>query len=212
MKTILFLSSFLLVFSASGQNKKFISMMEKNIAMMDTCKSISSYQKTANSFERIANVEKKEWLPAYYAALCNAFMATLSSGNKIDDYCDVADRFVNHADSLSPNNSEIYTLRSLICSSRINVNPMLRGAKYGGMSGELSAKAMSLDANNPRPYLLKGQGKFYTPPAFGGGKDKALPLLEDALKKFEVFKPSSTIAPNWGKARTEFLIGECKKP
>ncbi|HEV7232094.1 MAG TPA: hypothetical protein VGO45_12230 [Bacteroidia bacterium] len=200
-----------LALSCIGQNKKYISVMEKNLHEMDTCKTIHGYQMVANSFERIANAEKKEWLPTYYAALCHAFMSTLTTGDKIDEYCDIAEKFANKSDSISPNNSEIYALRSLIYSQRIGVNPMLRGAKFGGKSGEMNAKSKELDPNNPRPYLLQGQGKFYTPPQFGGGKDKALPILEEAVKKFETFKPASSIAPNWGKERAKQMVEECKK-
>ena len=210
-KAILFLATLLTVFQAAAQNKKYLSSMEKNLHMMDTCRSIGSYQQVANSFERVANAEKKEWLPPYYVALCHAFMATQTSGDKIDEYCDIADKFANKADSLSPNNSEICALRSLICSQRINVNPMLRGAKFGGKSAELNAKSRELDPANPRPVLLQGQGKFYTPAQFGGGKDKALPILEEAVKKFEAFKPASSISPNWGKERAKMLVEECNK-
>jgi hypothetical protein len=207
----LFMGVLLLAGDAVGQNKKFISVMEKNIHMMDTCKSAPSYQQVANSFERIANAEKKEWLPPYYVSLCHVFMATTVTGDKIDEYCDIADKFLNRADSLSPNNSEVYALRSLIFSQRIGVNPMLRGAKFGGKSTEMNTKSKQLDPSNPRPDLLQGQGKFYTPPQFGGGKDKALPLLEEALRKFKVFKPASSIAPTWGEERTKMMIEECKK-
>ncbi|HXC04640.1 MAG TPA: hypothetical protein VNZ86_07790 [Bacteroidia bacterium] len=207
----LFCSAFFLLFSVTAQNKRFVASMEKNIKMMDTCKSVSGYQQTSNAFERIANAEKKEWLPPYYTALCHIFMATMQTGDKIDEYCDIAERYVNKADSLSPNNSEVYALKALLYSSRIGVNPMMRGAKFGGMSGEMSAKAKELDPANPRPYLLQAQGKYYTPPQFGGGKDKALPLLEEAVKKYDAFKPASTIHPDWGKARAKMLLEDCQK-
>ncbi len=194
-----------------GQNKRYLSSMEKNLQMMDTCKTLSSYQQTANAFERVANAEKKEWLPSYYLALCNAFMAGMSSGDKIDEYCDISEKYAVKADTLSPNNSEVYALRALIYSMRIGVNPMLRGAKFGGKSAEMTAKAKELDPNNPRPYLLQGQNKFYTPEQFGGGKERALPLLEEAVRKFDNFKPASPIAPNWGKQRAKQMLEECRK-
>jgi hypothetical protein len=125
--------------------------------------------------------------------------------------CDISEKFAGKADTLSPNNSEIYALRSLIYSMRIGVNPMLRGAKFGTKSGEMNAKAKELDPNNPRPYLLQGQGKFYTPEQFGGGKEKALPLLEEAVRKFDNFKPASPISPNWGKQRAKQMLEECQK-
>jgi hypothetical protein len=212
MNKVLFLIiSVALSVQLSGQNKRFLASMEKNLKQMDTCTSISSYQQTANVFERISNAEKKEWLPSYYSGLCHAFMASMSAGDKIDEYCDIAEKFAGKADSLSPNNSEVYALRSLIYSQRIGVNPMLRGAKFGGKSGEMIGKAKELDPTNPRPYLLDAQGKFYTPAQFGGGKERALPLFEEAVKKFESFKPASSIAPDWGKQRAIKMLEECKK-
>jgi hypothetical protein len=197
---------------AFAQNKKYISSMEKNLGMLDTVKSINGWQQAANGFERIANVEKKEWLPNYYIAFCNLMMAAQESkGDMVDAYCDKADALLNKADSISPDNSEIYTLKALSNSIRIKVNPMARGAKYGMESGMNTAKAKELDPFNPRPYFLEGQGKFYTPPAFGGGKDKALPLFEEAVKKFAAFKPASSIHPKWGEEQAKKMLEECKK-
>jgi hypothetical protein len=194
-----------------GQNKKYIGVMEKTIKNLDTCKSAGGFQQVANAFERIGNAEKKEWLPSYYVALCNVYLAGMSSGDKVDEYCDIAEKNVSCADSLNPNNSEVYALRSLIYSQRIAVNPMLRGAKFGGKSNEMSAKAKELDPTNPRPYLLQGQGKYYTPAQFGGGKEKALPILEEAVAKYGSFKPVSTIHPDWGRQRALNLLEDCKK-
>jgi hypothetical protein len=203
--------SVLFLIQAGAQNKKYTASMEKNIKMMDTCKSAPSYQQVANGFERIANAEKKEWLPCYYVGLCHVFMASTMGGDKIDEYCDIAERFISRADSLSPNNSEIYALKALLYSQRIGVNPMLRGAKFGGMSGEMTAKAKELDPTNPRPYLLQGTSKYYTPPQFGGGKDKALPLLEEAVRKFDAFHLANPIYPNWGREKAKSLLEDCQK-
>lgn len=211
-KLVLFLFAFALVASASAQNKKYIAAMEKNVAMLDTVKSMGGLQQVANSFERIANVEKKEWLPSYYMAYCNVLLAAYESkGDVVDAYCDKAEAYINTADSLSPNNSEVYAIRAFINSMRIKVNPMARGAKYGMESAMNTEKAKELDPANPRPYFLEAQGKLYTPPAFGGGKDKALPLFEETVKKYAAFKPASSIHPKWGEEQAKKMLEECKK-
>ena len=78
-------------------------------------------------------------------------------------------------------------------------------------SGMLTATAMNLDSENPRPYFLKGMGTMYTPEQFGGGKDKAIPLLETALAKYKTFVPKSSIMPNWGEDKAREALEECKK-
>ena len=48
-----------------------------------------------------------------------------------DIYLNKADKFINIADSLVPNNSEIYTLKGMIAQARMQVDPMNRWQKYG---------------------------------------------------------------------------------
>jgi len=210
-KTIVLLAFLLAAGISQAQDKKFTAAMEKQLAAMDSSKTKEQFQASFNAFERIGNAEKNEWLPKYYMAFCSLMMGYMDDTRKTDDYCDKADQLLALADSLSPNNSEIYALRSMSASARIRVSPMTRGAKYGQESGVLLAKAKELDASNPRVYLLEGQGLFYTPPAFGGGKDKAQPVLEDAVKKYEAFRPASSIHPAWGLPRAKKMLEECRK-
>jgi hypothetical protein len=51
--------------------------------------------------------------------------------------------------------------------------------------------------------------KFYTPSAFGGGKDKAKVSYSKAATLFETFKPASSIHPNWGKKTNEYFLKQC---
>lgn len=195
----------------TAQNKKYISTMEKNVAELDSTRDGAKLQNLANTFERIAGAEKAEWLPNYYAAYCYVNMTYTTKGDMIDTYCDKAEIFIRRADSISPNNSEIYTIKAQIASARISVNPMSRGQKYGTESAELREKAKQLDKTNPRPYYLEGTALFYTPPMFGGGKDKAKPAFEKALTLYETFKPASSIAPNWGERASKYFLKECDK-
>jgi hypothetical protein len=210
-KTILAALIAVTALGATAQNARYISAMEKNVAELDTTRDGAKLQNLANNFERIAGAEKSEWLPSYYAAYCYVNMTYSTKGDMIDTYCDKAEGFIKKADSISPNNSEIYTLKAQIASARISVNPMTRGQKYGTESAELRDKAKELDKTNPRPYYLEGTAYFYTPPMFGGGKDKAKPVFEKALQMYETFKPASSIAPNWGKRATVYFIGQCDK-
>lgn len=198
-------------FSLSAQNPKYIAAMQKNIAILDTTRDATALQNLANNFERIAGAEKTEWLPNYYTAYCYVNMTYSYKGDQIDNYCDKAESFLKKADSISPNNSEIYTLKAQIASARISVNPMARGQKYGTESAELREKAKELDKTNPRPYYLEGTGYYYTPPMFGGGKDKAKPAFEKALLLYKTHTPASSISPNWGKHSTEYFLKKCEE-
>lgn len=213
MKKIISITALSIMFlTVNAQNKKYVKTMEKNIASIDTCNSQASFQKLANTFERIASAEKKEWLPLYYAADCYILIGYMEKDNqKMDEYFTKAQGFTDRADSLSPKNSEIYTMRSWVLSAMIGVNPMIRGAKLGPESGMWLEKAIEMDKTNPRPYYMKGQSAMYTPAMWGGGKDKAVVHFEKALELFKTFKPASSIAPNWGEKQTKESLAECKK-
>ena len=131
--------------------------------------------------------------------------------NKKDEYFDHAQQIIDKADALNPDNSEIAVMQSFVTSMKISVDPMTRGQKLGMQSSMLLAKAIKLDKENPRAYLLKGTGLMYTPAQYGGGKDKAIPVLEEAVAKFKAFKPASEVMPHWGEARANALLEQCKK-
>ncbi|MDO8550569.1 MAG: hypothetical protein Q7S39_10540, partial [Ignavibacteria bacterium] len=160
----------------------------------------SSFQLIANSFERIANAEKDKWLPYYYASYLLAvatFMDTVAE--RKDSYLDKADLLIALADSLQPDNSEIYTVKAVISQGRLIVDPQNRWMKYGPLFSNLISKARELDTTNPRPVFVYAQSVLYTPEQFGGGRDKALPIFKEAEEKFKNFEPESELHPNWGE-------------
>jgi hypothetical protein len=213
MKRLFILSA--VVFStiaASAQSAKFIAVMKSNMAAIDTSfKNPANLLALANNFERIATAEKNQWLPYYYAALCQVNYSYMEQDkSKVDAIADRATLLINKADSLMPNNSEISCIKSMIASSHMMVNPMQRYMEYGPESASHIEAAMQQDPTNPRPEFLKGQGLKYTPEQFGGGCATAKPVLQSSLDKFKTFQPASELHPNWGKQRVETLLNECK--
>jgi hypothetical protein len=213
MKKLLFIAGGCFVMLSSfAQSEKFTAAMKKNLAELDSAFKNPPYLLTlANNFERIASAEKTQWLPYYYAALCqvnNGFME--KDKTKIDAVADKATELINKADSLSPGNSEVSCIKSMIASCHMMVNPMQRWQEYGAESNENMEAAMKQDPSNPRPYYLKGQGLKYTPEQFGGGCKTAVPVLETALEKFAAFKPASELHPNWGKEIAQQIVDGCK--
>ena len=213
MKKIILAVAFLYAATAvSAQSERYMAAMKNNIAAIDTSfRNPANLLSLANNFERIANAEKNQWLPYYYAALCQVNYAYMEQDkSKIDAIADKATLLIDKADSLSPNNSEISCVKSMIASSHMMVNPMQRYMEYGAEINLHLDAAMKQDPNNPRPEYLKGQGLKYTPEQFGGGCATAKPVLQASLDKYNAFKPASELHPNWGKQRVELLLGECK--
>ncbi len=211
-KILLILVVVLMATMSSAQSDKYIATMKNNIAGIDTSfKNPMNLLTLANNFERIATAEKTQWLPFYYAALCQVYYTYMElDKSKVDAIADKATDLINKADALQPNNSEISCIRSMIASAHMMVNPMQRFMEYGPESQSHIDVAAKQDPLNPRPEFLQGQGLKYTPEQFGGGCITAKPILLSALDKFKKFKPASDLHPSWGKQRTEVLLSECK--
>ncbi|CAN5358577.1 hypothetical protein BH11BAC3_BH11BAC3_39270 [soil metagenome] len=211
-KIILSTAILLLSVFVFAQSERYTTAMKKNLASIDTAMANpASLLSLSNNFERIGNAEKNQWLPFYYAALCQVnygFIAT--DKTTVDVYADKATALIQKADSLAPNNSEISCMKSMIASCHMLVDPMNRWMQYGQESSSNLTAAISQDPSNPRPYFLKGQGLKYTPEQFGGGCKTALPELQTAIQKYDGFKKESEISPDWGRQLVEKLISDCK--
>ena len=219
-KTIFILSAMLVAsFSFAQMPEKFVKAMEAKMVAIDTTTSVQGLTDLANSFERIADAEKSQWLAYYYAAYCNASAGLMagSSGDimvakadKTDPYADKAEAQIKKAEELMKSNSEIFVVKKMIATLRMIGDPMNRYMTYGPEAQAALDEAKKLDANNPRVYLLEGQDKFFTPEQFGGSKEEAKVLFEKSKQLFETFKPASTVHPNWGKGTVTYFLSEYK--
>ena len=209
-KGIFVIMASLLMTSSFAQSEKYIKAMEVLVPAVDTTRSMDGLTDLANSFERIANAEKTQWLPFYYAALCNINMANtyylLQQPEKIDPLMDKAEPMMNKAEELEKNNAEIMCLKKMFNSGKMMADPMNRFMVYGQAASEALEIAKSLNPDNPRVYLLEGQDKYYTPEQWGGSKTEGKKLFEEAIKKFGTFKPASSIHPSWGLGMAKYFM------
>ncbi len=200
----------LFVTAAFAQNEKYQKAMEQGISQLNSAKSGEDLQAASASFERIANAEKSQWLPFYYAALAKIWMGFAVPNEQKDDLANQADAMLTKADELSPNNAEVYIAQNMTSTIHMLVDPQTRWQTYGAKGGEALAKAKKLDENNPRIYFLEGQGVFGMPEQFGGGKAKAKPLFEKSVALFDTYKPKNDLMPTWGKKDAADMLEKCK--
>jgi hypothetical protein len=222
MKKYILSGLFLLAFSTGfAQSEKYLKAMQAKVIAVDTTRTPAALVELANSFERIADAEKSQWLPYYYAALAqinSGYMsmnsADVMSSNRtaiVDPIADRAEALLNKAEALSKDNSEIYVVKKMIAGLRMMGDPMNRFMTYGKQAGEALETAKKLNKENPRVYYLEGQDKFYTPEQYGGSKTDARRLFELAMQKFSTFKPENSIAPDWGRGNTQYFLSLASK-
>lgn len=222
MKKMISLSLLALItVSAFAQNEKYVKAMEPKIAVLDTTRNADALKDLANSFERIADAEKTQWLPYYYAALAQVNSGFLlmdpqngmsgGAADKMDPIADKAEALLNKAEAIQKDNSEIYVVKKMIATLRMMADPQNRYMTYGPQAQQALETAKKLNPENPRVYLLEGQDKFYTPEQFGGSKEEAKKLFETAMQKYGSFKPENALAPRWGQNITQYFIAEANK-
>ncbi|MBS1920108.1 MAG: hypothetical protein JST17_07630 [Bacteroidetes bacterium] len=197
---------------AFSQSEKYEGAMKTNLALFDSAKTVEDFTKLANTFERIGEAEKTQWLPYYYAALALStagWMPALAdkdaNADRTNALCDKADAAaVTDADK-----AEILAIRNMAATQQMLVDPQTRFMSYGIAAGQDLQKALKLDPNNPRLYYLQGASLFGTPVQYGGGKDKAKPVFEKALELYKQQNPKE-LYPGWGQKQTEEMLAQCQ--
>lgn len=217
-KGMLTLGMLFMLFAAFSQSEKYTQAMRDKIATLDTTRSPEGLISLSAGFERIADAEKTQWLPYYYAALAQVDAGlVLSHGtmggmaDKLDPLADKADQMLSKAESLSRDNAEIYIVKKMIATLRLMGDPMNRYMQYGPQGQQALETAMKLSPDNPRIYLLQAEDKYFTPEQYGGSKEEGKKLFQESLRKFDSFKPATPLDPNWGRNLAQYFLSMDEK-
>ena len=198
------------VFSQTAYEK---AMTEKT-TKLDQIKTADGFTALSNDFLRIGEKEKSQWLPYYYAAFAQIqkgrLMMQQNNLSELDAVAAEAQKPLDKAMELNPENAENFILTKMIHSLKMMVDPMTRYMTEGTLAAQALAKAEKLDPDNPRITLLKAEDTYFTPEQFGGSKEKGMELFKKALQQYETFHPKSALDPDWGKEEAEYFVN--RKP
>ena len=165
----------------------------------------------SNLFERIANAEKDQWLPYYYAAhinIVNSFGE--KDEQKLSAQLGKAQNLLNEATAISEDNPEIMVLQALLHTAWVAFDGATYGMTLGPKVAGLYERAEALAPNNPRVVYCKAEWNMGSARYFGQDIAPYCKDLERALELFANFKPESEFHPKWGKERTESILEACK--
>lgn len=209
MKTTILIAAIVLSsFQLQAQNEKFTMAMMTNIEKSKTANAAPDYQDLANNFERIATAEKTEWTPWYYAAFYNLLLNFQEPDvSKKTKYLSLAQQQIESGLKINPEETELMVLKIMSYFGEMAIDPM-KGMSLLGEANALIDRAKAINPGNPRIYLEQAEAVYNMPTEYGGGKDKAMPILLEAKEKFDTFVPSDQLVPNWGKDRCELLINQ----
>lgn len=166
-------------------------------------------QEAMATFERVAQVEKDNWIPKYYQAMVgitNSFMMT-NNEEKL--------KAIDAAKALIPTdekslNAEWYVLNALALTSELTIDPMATAMTLSPQIMEQYEKALALEPNNPR--ALSGMADFsiQSKKFMGGDTKEECKQLEKAVSLFDKEKNATKFYPSWGKERAAALLASCK--
>ncbi|HEY4150938.1 MAG TPA: hypothetical protein VGM41_18500 [Chitinophagaceae bacterium] len=191
-----------------AQSDKYVATMKKTFTLMDSAKTVDDLQSVANTFERIGDAEKTQWLPYYYAALAQSTIGWRPEVKDKDANAEKIKNLLTKAEAIETN-SELYVIENMMATQQMMIDPQTRWQTYGQQASGALQKGLKLDPNNPRLYYLQGMSLFNTPVQFGGGKDKAKPVFEKALALYKTAQPKP-MYPNWGQPQTEQTLAQCQ--
>jgi hypothetical protein len=208
-KTLLTLTLLIgLGFATQAQSDKYAQVMQKNILLLDSAKTMDQLASLAGTFDRIGDAEKTQWLPYYYAALAQTWIGWMPDVKDKDANSQKINAYLAKAEAIQKN-AETYAVENMSATQQMLVDPQSRWMTNGKDASDALQKGLAADPNNPRLYYLQGMSLFNTPTQFGGGKDKAKPIFEKSVALFKSAQPQP-LFPHWGQMQAETMLAQCQ--
>ena len=162
-------------------------------------------------FERIAAVEKNNWLPNYYVALVNTTTAFRTKGK--DEVTALLTKAQNALDVeliKNENNPEFLVMQAMIHTASIVYDPMTNGQKLSGDVMYILNKAYKIAPENPRVVFQKASFEIGMAQYFGQDTKPMCAQIEKSIELFATFKPETAFHPSWGLDRAQAELKKCK--
>jgi tetratricopeptide (TPR) repeat protein len=206
MKRIIQLSLLLFFTLTTNAQDSFTKGMQKAFTQWGE----GNANEAANLFERIATVEKDNWLPFYYVAQINTISAFGENDKeKLTQKLDKAQEYIDIATAIAPNEPEILVQQAMIHTAWVAFDGATYGMTLSGKVAALYQKALALAPDNPRVVYSKASWDMGSAQYFGKDTSPYCKDLAHALQLFANFKPESPFHPNWGKERAEAALQTC---
>ena len=189
-------------------NNGYDDAMAAALNQYNTAKTVSDFQNTANTFNRIANMANEEWLPEYYEAQCYILMSFIdreADATQKDGYLDIAEKRINSMLEKSPQNDEVYALQAFMNTGRLVIDPMTRGREYSIKSMTSVKTALAFNPHNPRALYLELSNEVGSSAFFKEDTSKYCDRINSLMQNWDEYNQTQPMHPVWGKAQVENL-------
>ncbi|WP_353126313.1 hypothetical protein [Parapedobacter pyrenivorans] len=213
MKKVMIMLVALIPVGGFAQQQGDPSALEQLVAKLDNATTVADYEALETQFVTLSAADE-QWLPPYYAALCDANIGFLleKEGERIEPYSDRGLEQLKEARSRidtatqQKELAEVYVVASLLYRTKVFVNPMTMGRKYGPTAGKYLQLALQLDAGNPRAIYVDAWNKYHTPKAWGGDRELAKELAQKSLALLG--QEQQGVQPHWGVRENTALLND----
>jgi len=199
-----------ILFPANAQSK-YETEMQKALTSFGTAQNSDDMERAAQHFDRIAKVETENWLPLYYSMFIRTLIAFSLDKDKAIRQVDELESLYGTLDALSPQNSEILTLRGLFRTVKVAKDPGTYAMSLSGAIIKDYDDALKLDSSNPRAMYLLAQYNMGGAEFWGKDPKEYCPQIEKA-KELLAAENKENFEPEWGEDQVdEILNTTCKK-
>lgn len=187
-------------------SEQYLGGMGKGMALWGEGKALEA----SAMFERIAQAEKDNWLPSYYAAntlITHSFMTQDKA--EVNEILEKAKAFIQQAHDRSPDNSEIVTIEGVLYTGYVVMDPATFGMTMSPKIMALHTKAVELDPTNPRAHTNLIEYEIGGAEFFGTELSSFCDRLKAVIPLYETQKTDYPFAPSYGLQRVEESMKKC---
>ena len=206
MKKIITLLALMFVIQLSAQ-----TAYEKGMTKAFELWKENKTKEAGQLFERIANAEKENWLPSYYAATIEIIEAfKIKEEATLIAKLNKAQEFLDTANSLSPNNPEILIRQALLHVAYMAFDGQKYGMTMSMKNAGLYKKAFELAPENPRVILSKAESDMGAARFFGQSTKPFCENIEKAIDLGKKEEITIKFYPRFDVERAEKILKNCK--
>ncbi|TVZ51584.1 hypothetical protein [Dokdonia sp. Hel_I_53] len=208
MKFVLYVLLFFAVTMSAQTN--YEKGMQKAFSLWEDDK----LDEASNMFERIATVEKDNWLPVYYIAQIAILKNWKDFENRNESELklnlDKSQDFLNRMRSMEQSSPYADFLQAQLYTVWVAHDGMKYGMKYAAKIGALYERIVKIEPDNPIFIASKAEWDMGTARYFGKAVTPYCNELQRAISLFPTFKPASEFHPKGDIKRVLKSAEACK--
>ncbi|MFC2126004.1 hypothetical protein ACFLU5_14470 [Bacteroidota bacterium] len=197
----------------STSDSKYERAMKDALEEMEQAASINDFQDVTNQFERIADVEKERWQPAYHAAYTKVMMAAMEQDLlKKDPYLDAAQKHLDAIEQMEHDGTERMALQGFLTMIRMSVDPS-RGMDLGQECAMILNQAYVMNKQNPRAVLMLAQFNHGSAQYLGEDTSESCAMFDEVIQLLDQpeAEESDQFLPKWGKDIAYMMQQQCQE-